>query len=504
MQKSQRKVGMMLSYVNSLLLVAVNIFLTPFLIKTLGNSEYGVYQMMASFGGYLVLINFGTGTIMTRFVSVALAKKDRKAEENSIATCLLISLGLGAVILIAATVLFVFLESIYASSMTPPQIEKAKVLYLFVAGNVFVMLFANTLQGIITAYEKFVVNSFWQIFKTFLKAVLVIFFLSIKSDSIIIVAVDLFLSLSLLVFELFYVLFGLKVRWKIYSFDKELFTSSAVFALAIFLQSVVNQVNTKVDVTILGIMKGPESVTTYSVAMQVFMVFSSVSSAAIAVYLPKFSRMCANGKPDGKTITDATIEPSRVQTLMSGAILFGFLICGRDFINVWMGDEYAFAWVIAVIILIPSFLLYTNGVIVSVLDAMGKRLIRSLVLAGIALCNIALTVVLVYFFGEIGAPIGTAIATFVGSVVIMNIYYVKVLGFKLGYFCVQVFKGIIPSLLAATAVSLPFVFILDVGLWGLVIKAGVFVVTLSISLWLFGFNKAEKDSVKGFFKRRKG
>lgn len=492
----------MLSYVNSLLLIAVNIFLTPFLVKSLGDSEYGVYQIMASFGGYLVLINFGTSTIMTRFVSVALANKDRKSEENYVATCLFISLGLGAVILLAAAILFIFLESIYSSALTPPQIEKAKILYLFIAGNVFVTLFVQTLQGIINAYEKFIVNNLWQILRTFLKAALIIGLFMIKTDSVIIVAVDLSLSVAFLVFEIFYILLRLKVRCKLYFFDKEMFTSSAVLALAIFLQSVVNQANTKVDITILGIMEGPDAVTTYSVAMQVFSVFSSISTAAIAIYLPKYSRMCANGKPSGKVITDATIEPSRVQTFMSGAILFGFLICGKDFINVWMGDKYAFAWVIAVIILVPSFLLYTNGVIVSVLDAMGKRLVRSLVLAGIALCNIALTIVLVHFFGAIGAPVGTAVATFIGSVVVMNIYYVKVLGFKLGYFCAQVFKGILPSLLAASAVSLPFVFLIDTGLWGLIIKGGIFAVSLMICMFLFGFNKAEKEFVKRIFRRK--
>jgi len=97
---------MILSYANSLLLVAVNIFLTPFLIKSLGDSEYGVYQMISSFAGYLVLINFGTGTVMTRYVSIALANKDKKSEKNYIATCLVITAILGLIILIAAMVLY--------------------------------------------------------------------------------------------------------------------------------------------------------------------------------------------------------------------------------------------------------------------------------------------------------------------------------------------------------------------------------------------------------------
>ncbi len=502
MQKSQRKIGMMLSYVNSLLLIVVNIFLTPFLVKSLGDSEYGIYQMMASFAGYLVLVNFGTGTVMTRYVSIALEKKDKKSEKNYIATCLVITLALGAVVLLAAVVLFVFLESIYSASMTQSQIEKAKVLYLFIAGNVLVSLFIHTFQGIINAYEKFALNNLWQILRTFLKVLLIVVLFSVKADSVIIVAVDLLLSVALLVFDIFYLLLRLKVRWKLYFFDKEMFTSSAVFALAIFLQSIVNQANTKVDITVLGIMIGPESTTRYSVAMHVFSVFSAISTTAVAVYLPKFSRMFADKKVSGEEVTKAMIAPSRVQTLMSGAILCGFLICGKDFINVWMGEEYSFSWWIAVIIMVPSFLVYFNGVIVSVLDAMGKRLVRSVVLAGIALCNIALTVVLVYFFGEIGAPIGTAVAILTGSVIVMNIYYVKVLGIKFKFLCAQVFKGILPSLIIALLVSLPFVFVFDKNFWGLIIKAGVFVVSLGVCLLLFGFNKEEKALLTGLFKMK--
>jgi len=494
---------MILSYANSLLLVAVNIFLTPFLIKSLGDSEYGVYQMMSSFAGYLVLINFGTGTVMTRYVSIALANKDKKSEKNYIATCLVITAILGLIILIAAMVLYAFIESIYSNSMTTEQIEKAKVLYLFVAGNVFVTLIAQTFQGVINAYEKFAVNNLWQILRTFLKAFLIVLLFSFKTDSVIIVGVDLVLSVALLIFNVCYLVFPLKVRWKLYSFDKEMFTSSLLFALAVFLQSIVNQVNTKVDITVLGIMIGPESTTRYSVAMQVFSVFSSVSTAAMAVFLPKFSRMFASKKLDGEAITKAMIAPSRVQTLASGAVLCGFLLCGRDFINVWVGEEYAFSWIIAIIVMIPYFLVYFNGVIVSVLDAMNKRLVRSVVLAGVAVFNVGLTVLLVHLFGEIGAPVGTAIATLAGSVIVMNIYYVKTLGIKFKFLCSQVLKGILPSLLLASAVSLPFALTLDTNLKGLLIKGSVFTVSLLVCLFWFGFNKEEKSFISGIIKRRK-
>lgn len=500
MAKSQRKTGMLLSYASNLLLVAVNIFMTPFLVGSLGDVEYGVYQTMASFAGYLVLINFGTGTVMTRYVSMYLGKGDKKGERNYIAMCLIITGVLALLIVLAASILYIFIDNIYAATLSAEQIQKAKSLFILIASNVVVMLIAQAYQGIVTAYEKFNFTGMWHILKTLLKLGLLVLLFFICKDSIVIAAVDLGLSCLYLILCFGYSV-KLKATPKLYKFDKKIFSSSAVFSLAIMLQAVVNQVNTRVDVTILSIMVNPESVTRYSVAMQVFSIFSSLSTAAVAIYLPRFTKLVASGETDGGAITKEMIAPSRIQTLVSGAIMFGFFSCGTDFIRVWMGEGYGLSWWVAMIIMVPSFLVYTNGVVVSVLDAMQKRLVRSVVLTAMAAANIGISIFLVHNLGEIGAPIGTAIATTIGSVIIMNIYYKKALGIKMGMLFGGIFKGILPCLILATIAALPIGFLVPPGIWGLLAKGGVFVAVLAVTLMLFGFNKEEKNLVLKPFKR---
>lgn len=495
MAKSQRKFGMLLSYGSNLLLVAVNIFMTPFLIKSLGDAEYGVYQMMASFAGYLVLMNFGTSNVMTRYVSMYLGKGDKKGERNYIAMCLIITGVLALLISIAATVMYLFLDNIFAGSLTPEQIDKSKQLFIIIAITLVITFIAQAVQGIVVAYEKFIFSSGWGVVRPVLKAVLLVPLFMLKADSIVIVLVDLIISVVFLVACCVYAFGVLKAIPKLYKFDKTIFISSAVFSLAIMLQAVVNQVNTRADTTILGIMVSPESVTLYSVAMQIFHVFSSLSSAAATIYLPQFTKMVASGEFSKTAITKAMIAPSRLQTLVSGAITFGFIICGRDFIHMWMGEGYEKSFLIAVIIMVPNFLVYTNSVVEAVLDAMQKRMVRSVVLCCVALANILISIVLVHFFGEIGAPVGTAITTLAGPLIIMNIYYQKAIGVRLKMLFTEVFKGILPCLLIATLVSAPLAFVLPVSVWGLFVKGGVFVLVLAVTLMLFGLNKNEKELV---------
>ena len=62
--------GIALSYVNTFINMIISLFLSSFFVKQLGDLDYGVYQTVSSFANYLVLLEFGAGTIMTRNVSL--------------------------------------------------------------------------------------------------------------------------------------------------------------------------------------------------------------------------------------------------------------------------------------------------------------------------------------------------------------------------------------------------------------------------------------------------
>ena len=52
-----RKQGVILSYVLMLFEVLSTLLITPFLIRTLGQAEYGVYKLTASITAYLLLLD---------------------------------------------------------------------------------------------------------------------------------------------------------------------------------------------------------------------------------------------------------------------------------------------------------------------------------------------------------------------------------------------------------------------------------------------------------------
>lgn len=63
---SQKKWGVLLSYLTTAITALMNIVFVPFYISKLGAAEYGVYKIMNSFSGYLIIMDMGIGTIVTR------------------------------------------------------------------------------------------------------------------------------------------------------------------------------------------------------------------------------------------------------------------------------------------------------------------------------------------------------------------------------------------------------------------------------------------------------
>ena len=59
MKINQRKAGVILSYAGEIVKILVNLIYTPIMLRLLGQSEYGLYQLVYSVVSYLSLLSLG-------------------------------------------------------------------------------------------------------------------------------------------------------------------------------------------------------------------------------------------------------------------------------------------------------------------------------------------------------------------------------------------------------------------------------------------------------------
>jgi Polysaccharide biosynthesis protein. len=257
----------------------------------------------------------------------------------------------------------------------------------------------------------------------------------------------------------------------------------------------MDQIYWQIDNVILGIMTNTITVAIYSLGFQITLYYFGFSAAISGVLMPKIVKSVEMGAT-GENLTDEMIKIGRIQLEILGLILCGFILFGQKFIILWAGEEYTKSFLVALIVMVPVTVPLFQNIGISVLQAKNKHRFRSVMLLIIAFLNIGITIVLVKVIGFIGAAIGTAFALSVGQIIIMNIYYHRVIGLNILRFFKELSKGVLPAILLSLALGY-FVRMLKPNTWLiLLIQLLIFLLIYVLSAWFIGMNKYEKGLVK--------
>lgn len=498
-----RTVGIFLSYVNTAVNMLCGLFLSSYLLRTLGDTEYGIYQSVASFANYLVLLQFGTGSVMTRNVAMCVGRNAEKAEiDRNTATIWTVSCAMTGLVLVVSVIFYSSIGTIYRATMTAQQIAYAKEIFVLVAGFLVVSFMMQTISGITLAYDRYAFASLRSIIRNVIRTAALILLLSYSKRAILIAHVDLWINLILFLATLLYCKKNFHICLSIRMVDWKILRDVAPFCFAMFLQTIVNQVNNNVDKFLISIKLSPESVSLYSVGMYIYTVFSSLTTIPISMYAPMVAKRIAAGA-DMDSMGENLITPCRMTAIIGGLVLFGFVAVGRPFICVLYGEKYLQAWLIALIIMGPMYLTMVNGVLVNVLDALNKRIVRSLSLLATSAANVVLTIFWLDRWGCIGAAVATGVCTMIGQVVLMNVYYSRGLKIPVMYLFCKAFRGVLGCLLLSCGVSLMVTRLISGALMSFLVGGVTFVGTFAVLYLIFGISEKEKSVLIQKLRRRK-
>ena len=129
---------------------------------------------------------------------------------------------------------------------------------------------------------------------------------------------------------------------------------------------------------------------------------------------------------------------------------------------------------------------------------------RSLTYLGVALGNALLSIPLCMKWEGLGAAIGTAVATLIGNVILMNWYYYRRIGLNIPGFWRHICHLMPSMLLPAAAAVLLAVFTHPATYWELIPPGCAFVAIYALSVWLFGMNRYERSLITGPLRKLTG
>ena len=419
---NQVKAGALLNYVIIGLNTIVGLAYTPYMLRCLGQNDYGLYSLVASVIAYLTILDFGFGNAIIRYTAKFRAEGKKQEQWEMFGMFLIVYSIIGLIAFIGGLALYFNVDTLFNRTMTPSDLSQARIMMLLLTLNLAFTFPLSIFGSIISAYENFVFQRIVSILRILLSTGVLILVLAIGFKAVALVVVQTIFNLLVLVINFIYCKRKLKINIVFGKFDINFIREISVYSFWIFLNAIMDKIYWGTGQFVLGAIAGTVAVAIFSVAILLEQMYMQFSTSISSVLLPKLTSMVALNKSD-HDISDIFIRTGRLQCIVMSFILSGFIIFGNSFINLWAGDGYEESYHITLIFFIALFIPLIQNTGIAILQARNQMKFRSILYLGISLISLITQIILARIMGAIGCAIAIGAALILGQGLVMNIYY---------------------------------------------------------------------------------
>lgn len=196
-----------------------------------------------------------------------------------------------------------------------------------------------------------------------------------------------------------------KVREHVAEFTAKKWIWSAV---PLGLVAAVTQINTKIDIVMLGMYVDPTQVGIYRVASVGATAVGLGYNALGIVSMPYFSRL-HNQNRTGELQRLAT-NVARAGVVLATPVLLGFLFFGKEILSLLFGNKYAGAYEVLAVLSVVQFINLSYGKLGTLLNMCGHEKETLVIMCISAVANVAMNALLIPSYGMMGAALSTGMS----------------------------------------------------------------------------------------------
>lgn len=189
MAVNQLKAGAALNYVSIILNMVVGLLYTPYMLRMLGQSEYGLYSLAASIIAYLTVLDLGFGNAIVRYTAKFRVEGKDLEQREMFGMFFLLYIGIGFIAIIVGALLALNVEQIFSVNMTPLEVSRTRVMLWLMTFNLAFTFPMSIWGSIMTAYERFVFQRLVSIVRSVLNPVVMVLLLVVGYKAVAMVAV---------------------------------------------------------------------------------------------------------------------------------------------------------------------------------------------------------------------------------------------------------------------------------------------------------------------------
>lgn len=500
MSNGQIKLGAIVSYVAIFFNIAAGLLYTPWMVRQIGVSDYGLYTLIISFLTYF-LIDFGLGQAIARFIAKYRSEGKDEQLNKLLGITTRIYLIIDFLILCVLLIVFFFLSKIF-KELTPQEIEKLQVIYV-IAGFFSILSFPFTpVNGAMIAYERFFVLKLSDMAQKFIIILLIVSALLLGYGLFALVLVNGAVGFGIKLFKFIYLKQKINIHINLRFFDKKLAKELFSFSGWVFIIGIAQRLLLQIVPTILAIFSGSKQIAIFAIAMTLEGYTWTFAQALNGLFLPKVTRMITAGE-DRRAVTNLMIRVGRLQLLVIGLLITGIVVLGKSFIILWMGPDFGPSYNVALFLIVPGIVSLAQQIAHTLLFVENELKYRAVLFIISSVISVIIGITLAPDLGALGTAIGVGTALLLCHIIGMNVVYSKVLKLEIVRFFKAAHLQMLWPMLVSGIASVILQQYYPPDTWISFIFSGVvFAGLFSLLMWFLAMNSEEKKLVFSLLPKR--
>lgn len=463
MRNKELIINMIASILSLVISIGMNFYLTPYLVRNVGDEAYGFYSLANKFVDYSAIITLALNSMACRFITIKIHKNEMIEANEYFNSVLISNIIISIFLTIPAFIIIVYGEKILGIS----KFLEKDVKFLFI------LIFLNAIIGIVGSVfsvstfvkNKLYLSSLREIESNIIKILVLIVLFSILVPRVSYLGIAIVISGTFIfVTNIFYtkrLLPEISIKKSYFNFNKvKTLISLGIWNSITKLSQILLD---GLDLLITNILIGVSEMGTLAIVKTIPSFLAIFMGKIVTVFTPKITEYYA--KEEFENVIKEINNANKMQIILL-SIPIGFTVeYGKIFYELWMPSKDAeilqMLSVISILVLVVSASIQS---LYHVFTLTNKVKVNSIVMiiTGILNTIIVLTLLIKTDLGLLAVTSVSTVLGIIRNLTFTPIYASKCLKVKWNTFYYDILKGIIAiSIVIILAKLSTFIFVID-------------------------------------------
>jgi O-antigen/teichoic acid export membrane protein len=489
------------SYAYFFVSMGVQLALVPLTIRSVGEADYGLWALTFSVLGFFMLLDFGFGPGVVKYVARAQGAGDLAFRDRMVSTLAMVYLFLSVVALVTLLGLSFFYDQLFV--IPDDSSSKAVALLLILGARTWAVgLPMGIFRGVLFGSQKITVIYGVQTVTALLLGAAAWWVLT-SGQGIVALA---WVNLGVMVIEhVAYVVLAYRLvpdlRVSPRLFDRVLLKEATSFGAFQFIVFVSSLVLLRTDLIIVQVFLSLQAVALYSVPLKIAEYSIFLVKPFINILTPLAAQLGGEGDEEG--LRNMMVMGARVALVPAAIVASGAWAFSEEALVLWVGESFREASLVLGILPTALALSVPQTVISGVFTMTGRHRFTAAVAVAAMSVNLIASLSLVGVLGIVGVALGTLVAAVLVDVLVVLPIATKKVGLSYARYLVTVFLPPATCALAQYAVTVGVKTLWPpTNLVILVLEGLPGAITFGALFWLLFMSEQEKALVRRKLGRR--